>query len=591
MNMKQYIKVLSTVFCGVALLSISGCIKETFPSSSVVPGQLNKSSASLEYLTNSLPSFMLTWDTYGSSGDTRDWGYACQMYMREVCGEDFPMADNGYNYWIYLENGISLRYMYYYPYYYYYSFIKNTNNVISKAKAMSPETNDAVRHYLGIGLGYRAMLYLDLSRLYEYRNTGVTAMDNDAAARKVIGVTVPIVTDLTSKETLTNNPCAPFYTMYRFIMNDLNNAEVDLDGYTRSHKAFMDKSVIYGLKTRLWLEIATRCEKSAADLAALVAADSNEDGYGKLGITSANDCYAKAAEYAKLAYSSVGYTPLTQEEWTNAETGFNTAQPSWMLGTLVTTKEQINKTYWNTFLGYMASEASWGMTQESYMGYRCISSALFDKISRKDWRRYSWIAPDDAGVTPISSKYTVNSALTDEKWSEMPAYANLKFRAGSGSLDVLETGLIASLPLMRVEEMYFDYFEAIAHTEGVGAAATALQDFINTYRYTDNSYTCSAADMDSFIEELMVQRRIEFWGEGINFFDYKRLGLAVTRRYDDSNYEADYQLNSIKGYTAPWMNYMIPETEKDRNVAVVIAPNPSGVITSNGTINYKTTEE
>ena len=89
----------------------------------------------------------------------------------------------------------------------------------------------------------------------------------------------------------------------------------------------------------------------------------------------------------------------------------------------------------------------------------------------------------------------------------------------------------------------------------------------------------------------MVQRRIEFWGEGINFFDYKRLGRAVTRRYDGSNYEEDYQLNSIEGYTAPWMNYMIPETEKDRNVAVVIAPNPSGVIASNGTINYKTTEE
>ena len=77
----------------------------------------------------------------------------------------------------------------------------------------------------------------------------------------------------------------------------------------------------------------------------------------------------------------------------------------------------------------------------------------------------------------------------------------------------------------------------------------------------------------------MIQRRIEFWGEGINYFDYKRLALAVTRNYEGTNYETEYRLNSYKGYVAPWMNYMIPESEKDRNQAVIISPNPSGVIT------------
>ena len=40
------------------------------------------------------------------------------------------------------------------------------------------------------------------------------------------------------------------------------------------------------------------------------------------------------------------------------------------------------------------------------------------------------------------------------------------------------------------------------------------------------------------------------------------------------------QLNSYAGYVAPWMNYMIPEDEKDRNPAVVLGPNPSGAITA-----------
>ena len=584
MIMRQYIKGIAAALCGMSIFSMTGCIKETFPSSSATPEQIKSSSASLEYLANSLPSFMLTWDTYGTENNTQDWGYPCQMYMREVMGEDFPMHDNGYNYWIFLEDGTSLRYMYYYPYFYYYSFIKNANNVISQAYSMNPESNDAVRHYLGVGLGYRAMLYLDMARLYEYRNTGVTAMDEDAKSMGATGITVPIVTENTSKTALTNNPCAPFYTMYRFIMNDLDNAEECLDGYARSNKAFMDKSVIYGLKTRLWLEMATRFDKDAEALAKQVEAENAEDGYGKLGITSAEDCYAKAAEYAEKAYTSAGYRPLTQEEWSNPETGFNTAQPSWMLGTLITTKEQINTNYWNTFLGTMASEADWGMNGKGYNGYRCIGESLYSKIPDGDWRKNSWVAPEDAGKTPIPAKY--RTSVSSEKWSRISPYANLKFRPGSGSLTVLETGLIASLPIMRVEEMYFDRFEAIAHTQGVGAAASALQEFVNTYRYTDGSYTCTASDMDSFIQALMIQRRIEFWGEGINYFDYKRLGLAVTRRYEGSNYESDYQLNSIKGYVAPWMNYMIPEIEKDRNPAVVIAPNPSGVISKDGTISY-----
>ncbi len=574
MNMKKYIHILSVILCSAFC---AGCIEETFPSDMATPEQI-QGSKSLEYLTNSLPAYLVTWDTYGSSNNTQDWGYPCQMYMREIMGEDFPMADNGYNYWAWLENAISLRYMYYYPYYYYYSFIKNANNVITQASLMKPEENDAIRHNLGIGLGYRAMLYLDLSRLFEYRATGVASLDNEAQEKGCYGITVPIVKENTATNDLTNNPCAPFHTMYRFIMNDLNRAEDCLEGYSRTSKALMDQSVIYGLKTRLWLEMASRFEKDPEALAKQIEAENDTDGYGKLGITSVNDCFAKAAEYALKVISNPACTPLTQEEWSDPATGFNTPQSSWLLGTSITSKEQINYNYWNTFLGYMASEADWGMANDSYYGYRCIGKALYDKISDSDWRKNSWISPDDAGKTPIPEKY--RTSVSETKWGKMPVYANLKFRPGSGSLTALETGLIACLPMMRVEEMYFDYFEAIAHTEGVSAAATKLQEFMNTYRYTDGSYTCNAADMDSFINELMVQRRIEFWGEGVNYFDYKRLALTVTRSYDGTNYETEYRLNSNKGYVAPWMNYMIPESEKDRNTAVIISPNPSGAITA-----------
>ncbi len=565
-----------TATAAMTLTCVTSCIEETTPNDEATNESISASSESLEYLTNALPSFLTTWCTYGETYYTQDWGYPCQMYMRDLLLNDFPMNDNNWNYWLYTENGESLRYAYYYPYYYYYTFIKNANNVIKVAQTSVDNGSQTAKNYLGQGYGYRAFLYLDLSRLYEYRKTGVDKLDKEAEQTGVIGITVPIVKENTTKTELTNNPCAPFYTMYRFIMTDLNKAEECLSGYTRSNKAYMDKSVIYGLKARLWLEIATRFDKNADDLAKQVAAEGTEDGYDDLGVSTTQQCYEKVIEYTRKAINS-GYTPLTEAEWSDPTTGFNTANNSWMFGTLVNSKEQINELSWYTFLGWMSSESSWGMCSSQYNAYRCIGKSLYDKISDKDWRKYSWVNPKDAGASSVPSGYKTN--VTGDKWASMPAYANMKFRPGGGAIDDYETALIASLPLMRIEEMYFDYFEALAHTQGVAAAASALQSWVNTYRYTDGSYKCTATDMDSFIEALMVQRRIELWGEGLVYFDYKRLGLAVVRRYTGSNYASNLQLNSYAGYVAPWMNYMIPEDERDRNPAVILAPNPSGAIT------------
>ena len=54
----------------------------------------------------------------------------------------------------------------------------------------------------------------------------------------------------------------------------------------------------------------------------------------------------------------------------------------------------------------------------------------------------------------------------------------------------------------------------------------------------------------------------------------------MKRSYTGSNYASNLQLNSYNGYVAPWMNYMIPETEKDMNPAVTIGPNCSGAISA-----------
>ncbi len=572
--MKRFIVSLCSAM--VLLTCVPGCIEETFPTTTATPEQIAKSSSSLEYLLNGLSSFFMDYDTWGSSANTNDWGYTCQIYMREVMGEDFPVYDALYDYWSYEEAGSYLNYNSYYTWYYYYSFIKNANNVIALVPDPDSATSAAV-HSLGQALGIRALMYMDLEAMFEFRKTEVSTLNDEAEASKIMGLTVPIVDEHTTKTELQNNPRAPFYTMYRFIMTDLNRAEKYLADYMQTTVANVDLGVVYGLKARLWLEMASRFDSSSTDLAVQKSAEGSGDGYDDLGVESAEDCYALAAEYAQKAISR-GYQPLTEDEWVDAKTGFNTPRSSWMLGTYVTSKEEVNTSYYYcSYVAQTCSEPTWSMGRYG-KAFRCISKALYDKISDDDWRKSSWVAPEDAGKTTVPPGYSTE--LDGEAWSELPAYANLKFRAGGGAGSSIENGLIASFPLMRVEEMHFIRFEAMAHTDGVAAAVREMSSFLNDYRYRDGTYSCSASDMKSFITEMMVQRRIEFWGEGINFFAYKRLRLPVTRAYTGTNFISAHRLNTKSGYVAPWMNYFIPIYERDNNQAVVLNPDASGSIIS-----------
>ena len=45
----------------------------------------------------------------------------------------------------------------------------------------------------------------------------------------------------------------------------------------------------------------------------------------------------------------------------------------------------------------------------------------------------------------------------------------------------------------------------------------------------DPEYTPSGNTGDALIEEIMIQRRIELWGEGFRFYDLKRLNLPLDR--------------------------------------------------------------
>lgn len=54
-----------------------------------------------------------------------------------------------------------------------------------------------------------------------------------------------------------------------------------------------------------------------------------------------------------------------------------------------------------------------------------LSAKLFDQIPNADWRKTTWIAPEDAHKAP-GTKY--RTLLTDDDFADMPPYTGIKFR-------------------------------------------------------------------------------------------------------------------------------------------------------------------
>lgn len=155
---------------------------------------------------------------------------------------------------------------------------------------------------------------------------------------------------------------------------------------------------------------------------------------------------------------------------------------------------------------------------------------------------------------------------------KVPPYANFKFHPANGNTVSYTIGNVTDVPLMRVEEMYLIEAEATAqYNEAEGKRL--IEEFM-THR--DPKY--SADNKSNLIDEIMFQKRVELWGEGIVFYDFKRLDMGIQNGYTGTNVPSDSRVN-VSG-RAPWWNFCIPESEVIQNLALEGKnnPNPDGLI-------------
>lgn len=552
-----------------AILSVSmlmtGCIKETLPQGSAqTQAQVDNSDYKISGFINAIPGSMMMVNAAGYSakyGLQYDFGIPAIHLMTEAMLEDLAVCgEAGYFpfYYFALNRYMDDRYTFCgYFWDAYYGWIRNCNDAI-KAIA-GAENPDNYATDLGGVYAYRAMCYLDLARLFEPKKNRYIDIPAE-----IENLTVPIVDENTTLAMAQNNPRVPRQEMYNFILNDLKNAEALL-----ADKPFVYSeptlAAVYGLYARTYLEM----------------------GYWTEG--GDEKMFKNAADYARKAIEASGCTPLTQAQWEDSSNGFNNGamNNAWIWGLKLSSDNTNNL---GNFTAMFSSEALWGYPQ---LYNPCVSVRLYEQISGLDFRKYSWIDP--AAFDMSTGLYNPSQTVYDYKFAgstqeqkiflhgsqtvnPVIPYQSIKFRpAGGKSMDDVNGGC-ADHPIMRVEEMHFIEMEAKAQMGEIENAKRLLEDFMDT-RIINGYYSCTAGSKSEFINEMFFQKRVEFWGEGVLFYDYKRLDKGITRQYEGTNHPSVWAFNS-KGRSPQW-NIVITRLEYQNNEAITTQlnnPDPSGAL-------------
>ncbi len=566
------------------LLGFSSCIEETLPTDYVLDSQIQASPSAIKGMVNSIYTTMAGYKN--EDGGIETIGYNGMRVMLEhgttpmVC-----TGANGYNTMGAYCNGNvpstgSNRGIY--PSYLYYGYIKGVNDIIG---LIDPnDMNDELKGYLGICYAYRALYYLDLVQIMEYKKptdqryaSAYVAPEND-----LTNLGVPIVTEKTTSEEASNNPRATVDEVYDLILSDLKQAETYLAGRTRGDKVEPDMASVYGLYARVYANLACRVETSETY--------KDESSY-----------WANVERYAEQAISTSGCTPLTEAEWTDPINGFNNrnSQNSWMWATTLSE----SSTYSSSFPMAMIMGTETTFSAYGWRVGRSLDRKMYERLSDNDFRKKSWLAPNffyESTNQKEGEPYLVekdeNGNLINNKWSNgnntstkqadwnddysgfstdkyqyllntSPSwirsrinksngfqswpwmYVNIKFRPHNGVYNDYFMGTATDYAIMRVEEMHFLKAEAAMHTKGAAAAAEILTDIVKT---RNSEYVCTATSVDEFMDEYTFQKAIEFWGEGINYFDAKRLELGLHRAYLGGSCERYQHAIDMDGVYVGW---------------------------------------
>jgi hypothetical protein len=318
---------------------------------------------------------------------------------------------------------------------------------------------------------------------------------------------VPIYTEPTTPET-TGQPRATNAEVYAQIDSDIKKAVELLKGTEQQNKSHIGYAVALGIQARI----------------ALVEND-----------------WQTAYTAAEAAISASGCKILDAK----SVAGMNdsgAADVMWGAGIIA---DQVGM--YASFFSHMDFEA--GKYGES--APKCINKELYAKMNPTDGRRDWWVSgKTSAGL--LQEKFKFTDVAT---W-------------------------MGDYIFMRVEEMYLTAAEAACRLGQEDQARTILKTFMS---YRDTDYTCdktgtalgatsaTADETGSLLEEILIQRRIELWGEDGRMFTLKRLKQGFRRTAAQGWPSAALLSTRPTDDPEAFMNVLtIPQAEFDGNVNMTL---------------------
>jgi hypothetical protein len=426
-----------------------------------------------------------------------------------------------------------------YPWHYYYRIISNANSVIENVDAASGSENRK-EFVKAQAYTFRAYAYTMLIQLYSKRWKDYEGETDGVVLR--LSTSTEDVALSTAKE------------VYQQIYDDLD-AAIALyteSGETRDNGYDPGINVAYATYAR--------------------AALSRED-------------YSTALSYAKLARD--GYPLMSNSDYVSS--AFCDPTDEWIWYSYGASDETL---YYYSYQAYIAYSGNSTRTRK----YRsCISRELLDQIPNTDMRKDLFIHPElwaDQDTTTeeydndyfsqdwdITSSDNVNQTyyyvVNDDFEDEIRDYIadNFPYEVqSSAKINIYEHEKIGCFDAPGVG--YLNHFrssemvliEAECYYElGQESDAQASLVELNATSGRDPEYTCDKTGDDLF-DEIVKYRGLELWGEGFDWFDYKRWGKSIDRTSisDGGNFYKNFAKTIAPEDVNEW-TWSIPLSETDYN--------------------------
>ncbi len=296
-------------------------------------------------------------------------------------------------------------------------------------------------------------------------------------------------------------------------------------------------------------EVYTQINKDLADAAALLTSARLNKSHINLSVVKGLQArvalvqqdWANAAKFA--AEARAGYQPMNSTQYLDGFQDITNSEWMWGFDHLEDQTE-----YFGGYHSYISCNYN-STVIRTYP--KVINNLLYKQIPATDVRSKMWVE------TPTASNSIVPPG------GVRPKFLNQKFRLpGTPS-----TSAMGDVPYMRAAEMYLIEAEAKARLNDAAGASQVLFDLIKT---RDAAYVKSTNSGQALVDEILVHRRVELWGEGHRFLDLKRTNAPLNRNGTNAIASVALLFDVAPG-DVRW-EFLIPRREINANPAIVQNP-------------------